>query len=82
MTTALYLYRTGFEWLYVGSAAAMSWILFLTIGFLTVFNIRLFGRGAFLTRRVRRVTRHGQHQKQPAGRHWDWKGRRDFQRSE
>ena len=50
MTTALYLYRTGFEWLYMGSAAAMSWILFLTIGFLTVFNIRLFGRGAFSRR--------------------------------
>ncbi|MBO2522111.1 MAG: cytochrome C biogenesis protein [Firmicutes bacterium] len=50
MTTALYLYRTGFEWMYMGSAAAMSWVLFLMIGVLTVFNIRLFGRGVFSRR--------------------------------
>lgn len=45
LTVALYLYRTGFEWLYMGSAAAMSWVLFLVIGGLTALNLRLFGPG-------------------------------------
>ena len=44
LTSALYLYRTGFEWLYMGSAAAMSWALVLVIGLLTLINFRLFGR--------------------------------------
>ncbi len=44
MTVAVYLYRTGFEWLYMGSAAAMSWILFLLIGVLTLVHFFFFGR--------------------------------------
>lgn len=44
MTVAVYLYRTGFEWLYMGSAAAMSWILFLLIGVLTMVHFFFFGR--------------------------------------
>ncbi|MEW6046118.1 MAG: extracellular solute-binding protein [Bacillota bacterium] len=46
LTTVLYLYRTGFEWLYMGSAAAMSWMLVLAIGVLTYLNVKAFGRGA------------------------------------
>ena len=44
LTSALYLYRTGFEWLYMGSAAAMSWALALFIALLTWINFRIFGR--------------------------------------
>ena len=44
MTVAVYLYRTGFEWLYMGSAAAMSWVLFFLIGILTVIHFVFFGR--------------------------------------
>ncbi|HEY8497793.1 MAG TPA: sugar ABC transporter permease [Limnochordales bacterium] len=44
LTVALYLYRTGFEWLYMGSAAAMSWVLFVIIVGLSVLNFRLMGR--------------------------------------
>jgi multiple sugar transport system permease protein len=44
MTVAMYLYRTGFEWLYMGSAAAMSWILFFLIGILTAVHFIFFGR--------------------------------------
>lgn len=44
LTVALYLYRTGFEWLYMGSAAAMSWVLFLVIVGLSLINFRLVGR--------------------------------------
>lgn len=44
MTVAMYLYRTGFEWLYMGSAAAMSWVLFMLIGALTAVHFALFGR--------------------------------------
>lgn len=47
LTVALYLYRMGFEWLYMGSAAATSWILFLVIGALSILNVKLFGPGAF-----------------------------------
>lgn len=44
MTVAMYLYRTGFEWMYMGSAAAMSWILFFLIGILTAIHFTIFGR--------------------------------------
>ncbi|MEW6047001.1 MAG: sugar ABC transporter permease [Bacillota bacterium] len=44
LTTALYLYRTGFEWMYMGSAAAISWALFIVIGLFTWMNFRIFGR--------------------------------------
>ncbi len=46
LTTALYLYRTGFEWLYMGSAAAMSWVLFIFIGGFSFINNKLFGKDA------------------------------------
>lgn len=44
MTVAMYLYRTGFEWLDMGTAAAMSWLLFLVVGLATVLHFYLFGR--------------------------------------
>ncbi|MEW6047132.1 MAG: sugar ABC transporter permease [Bacillota bacterium] len=50
LTVALYLYRTGFEWLYMGSAAAMSWVLFLVIGIMSAVNFRLIGRGGLQRR--------------------------------
>ena len=46
LTTAMWLYRTGFEFNDMGTAAAMSWLLFIVIGLLTLVNNRLFGRGA------------------------------------
>jgi multiple sugar transport system permease protein len=45
MTVALYLYRTGFEWLEMGTAAAMSWLLFLVIGTATFLHFYFFGKG-------------------------------------
>lgn len=44
MTVAMYLYRTGFEWSMMGSAAAMSWVLFLFIGLATAIHFYFFGR--------------------------------------
>lgn len=44
MTVAMYLYRTGFEWLEMGTAAAISWLLFMVIGLLTLIHFYLFGR--------------------------------------
>ena len=46
MTVAMYLYRTGFEWLDMGTAAAISWLLFMVIGTLTFAHFYLFGRGS------------------------------------
>jgi multiple sugar transport system permease protein len=50
MTVAMYLYRTGFEWLEMGTAAAMSWLLFIVIGALTVVHFMFFGRSGLETR--------------------------------
>jgi multiple sugar transport system permease protein len=50
MTVAMYLYRTGFEWLEMGTAAAISWLLFLVIGLLTVIHFYFFGRSGLETR--------------------------------
>jgi len=50
MTVAMYLYRTGFEWLEMGTAAAISWLLFLLIGTLTVIHFYFFGRSGLETR--------------------------------
>lgn len=50
MTVAMYLYRTGFEWLEMGTAAAISWLLFLVIGLLTVVHFYFFGRSGLETR--------------------------------
>jgi multiple sugar transport system permease protein len=50
MTVAMYLYRTGFEWLEMGTAAAISWLLFLLIGTLTLSHFYFFGRAGLETR--------------------------------
>jgi multiple sugar transport system permease protein len=44
LTLAMYLYRTGFEWLDMGTAAAMSWVLFFVIGLGTIIHFVFFGR--------------------------------------
>jgi multiple sugar transport system permease protein len=49
MTVAMYLYRTGFEWLDMGTAAAISWLLFMVIGTLTFVHFGIFGRGGLET---------------------------------
>ena len=50
MTVAVYLYRTGFEWLYMGTAAAMSWLLFLVVGTATFVHFYFTGRRGLETR--------------------------------
>jgi multiple sugar transport system permease protein len=50
MTVAIYLYRTAFEWTQMGVAAAMSWLLFLFIGILSVLNYLFFGKAALARR--------------------------------
>jgi len=42
MTTAIYMYRTAFEFSDFGLASSISWILFAVILVLTVINHRLF----------------------------------------
>ncbi|WP_019586719.1 carbohydrate ABC transporter permease [Deinococcus apachensis] len=44
LTTVMYMYRTYNFYSDAGLAAAMSWLLFLVIGVLTLVNNRLFGR--------------------------------------
>jgi multiple sugar transport system permease protein len=44
MTTAMYMYRTAFEFNDFGLASAISWMLFLVILVLTVFTNRAFKR--------------------------------------
>lgn len=44
MTISNYLYRIAWEWLDMGSAAAISWILFVIIGLFTGLYFWLFGR--------------------------------------
>lgn len=44
MTATMYMYRTAFEWLDMGTAASISWLLFVFIGILTFVNQRIFGR--------------------------------------
>ena len=44
MSISNYLYRVAWEWLDMGSAAAISWILFLVIGTFTGLYFWLFGR--------------------------------------
>lgn len=45
-TVAMYMYRTAFEWLEMGTAASIAWILFFFIALLTLINNRIFGRAA------------------------------------
>lgn len=50
MTVVMYLYRTGFNWLEMGTAAAIAWLLVLLIGILTLIHFRFFGRSGLETR--------------------------------
>jgi multiple sugar transport system permease protein len=43
----LYLYRSAFQWLRIGFASAMAWILFLIILALTLVQLRLSKRWVF-----------------------------------
>ena len=45
MTTAMYLYRTAFDFGEMGTAAALSWLLLLVIAALTWVNNLVFARG-------------------------------------
>lgn len=45
-TATMYMYRTAFEWLEMGTAASIAWILFVFIGILTYLNNLIFGRAA------------------------------------
>ena len=44
LTTVMYMYRTYANYSDAGVASAMSWLLFLVIGVLTLINNRVFGR--------------------------------------
>jgi len=44
MTTAVYMYRTAFEFNDFGTASAISWILFVVIAVLTVITNKIFVR--------------------------------------
>ena len=44
LTTVMYMYRTYANYSDAGVASAMSWLLFLVIGVLTLINNRIFGR--------------------------------------
>lgn len=46
MTVVLYLYRTAFNWSDMGTAAAMSWVLFFIIGIFTAVQFAVMGRGS------------------------------------
>ena len=45
MTTAMYLYRTGFHWRQFGEGSAIAYILCAAIIILTIVNKKLFGGG-------------------------------------
>jgi multiple sugar transport system permease protein len=42
MTTAMYMYRTAFEFNDFGTASALSWLLFLVVAMLTWITNRAF----------------------------------------
>lgn len=44
MTTAMYMYKTGFDYNDFGTACAISWLLFVLIAVLTYANQKLFAR--------------------------------------
>jgi len=50
LTAAMYLYREGFDYNSMGTAAAVSWVLFVIIGILTALQFLLTGRGGLETR--------------------------------
>ncbi|RMF18623.1 MAG: sugar ABC transporter permease [Gammaproteobacteria bacterium] len=43
-TISMYLFRIGWEYLDMGVASAISWMLFILIGILTAIHFKLFGR--------------------------------------
>ncbi len=44
LTISMYLYKVGWEWLEMGTASAISWLLFLLIAGATAVQFLLFGR--------------------------------------
>ncbi|UJF18399.1 sugar ABC transporter permease [Vibrio sp. SS-MA-C1-2] len=44
LTISMYLYKVGWEWLEMGTASAISWLLFLLIGFCTLIQFVFFGK--------------------------------------
>lgn len=44
LTLSMYLYKVGWEWLEMGTASAISWLLFLLIGIMTAIQFVFFGR--------------------------------------
>ena len=44
LTVPFYLYKVGWEWLEMGPASAISWLLFLVIGAFTAVHFWVFGR--------------------------------------
>jgi multiple sugar transport system permease protein len=43
-TISMYLFRVGWEWLEMGTASAISWLLFVLIGSFTALHFYFFGR--------------------------------------
>ncbi|ADV67542.1 carbohydrate ABC transporter permease [Deinococcus maricopensis] len=50
LTTIMYMYRTYYQYSDAGVSAAMSWLLFIVIGVLTIINNRVFGRSGLAGR--------------------------------
>lgn len=50
MTVAMYLYRTGFEWLEMGTAATIAWLMFILIAVATAIHFFFFGRSSLEAR--------------------------------
>lgn len=44
LTISMYLYKVGWEWLEMGTASAISWLLFALIAFFTMLQFVLFGK--------------------------------------
>lgn len=52
LTYILYTYRHAFEWLHIGYASALGWILFLIILGITVLIFKYFGRRVYYLERI------------------------------
>lgn len=44
LTISMYLYKVGWEWLEMGTASAISWLLFILIAFFTSLQFIFFGK--------------------------------------
>jgi multiple sugar transport system permease protein len=44
LTISMYLYKVGWEWLEMGTASAISWLLFALIAFCTMIQFFFFGK--------------------------------------